>query len=151
MADSVVVATRMRLRSVRFLPAFLRAANGTAEQARQTPGFLGGALRIERGLVFWTLTVWDTGRAMAAFRDSGLHGMVMGNLAEWASEGSFALWRQDGSAVPQWAEVGDHLSERVRQSKVRHPSPAHTRGDVLLPHHRAIVVRSLSPKSGERG
>ena len=100
--------------------------------------------------MFWTLTVWDSGRAMTAFRDSDLHGRVMGDLAEWTSEGSFAVWRQDGSAVPRWAEVGDHLRERVRQSKVRHPSAAHARGDVLVPRRRAIVVRPLTLERGAR-
>lgn len=61
---AVVVATRTKMHRARFLPKFLVANVRVAWQARRTPGFLGGRLRVEQGGAFWTLTAWQSGRDM---------------------------------------------------------------------------------------
>jgi len=69
----LVVATRMKVRKVRYLPRFLQGSLAAARQAQRTPGFLDGRLRVERDGTFWTLTLWESGRDMTGFRDSGIH------------------------------------------------------------------------------
>ena len=89
---AVMVATRMAMRKRRFVPRFLLGSYAVARQARHSEGFLGGKLRAEpRGGAFWTLTVWDGGRDMAAFRDSGVHQRLAPMAAIWAREAVFGI------------------------------------------------------------
>ena len=89
----IVVVTRTRMGRPRFIGPFLWLCLRIAVQARRANGYVGGALRLTSGPEFWTLTVWDGGKSMQAFRNRGLHGEVMPLLARWADEGSTAIWR----------------------------------------------------------
>lgn len=122
---AVIVATRTKMHRARFLPKFLVANMRVAWQARRTPGFLGGRLRVEQGGAFWTLTAWESGRDMVGFRDSGAHETVMPRLAEWASEGAFGVWNTAESTVPHWDEASGHVATRATFVPLHHPSAAH--------------------------
>ena len=74
--------TRLRVRSVRFLPAFLWKTFLSQRQVERAPGFLGGELLVDSGLTFWTLTVWGSEQAMKRFRGAGAHARVMSRLPE---------------------------------------------------------------------
>jgi hypothetical protein len=115
--------TRLRLRSLFTLPAFLGEARASAEQAARSPGFISGALLLEGRLVFWTRTAWDNEDAMKAYRDSEVHRAVMPKLIDWCDEASVAHW--EGEPVSDWNEIYTRMCTDGRSSRVRHPTEAH--------------------------
>jgi hypothetical protein len=117
--------TRLRIRSVRFLPGFALYALRTGRQARAAPGFLDGALLPDRERTFWTLTAWDEEASMRAYMTTGAHRAAMPRLLGWCDEASVAHWRQEEAALPGWDEADRRMRAIGRPSKVRHPSPAH--------------------------
>lgn len=122
----VVTATRFRVSKGRYLPRFLKGSIDAARQARQSPGFLGGKLRAEPvGGAYWTLTVWQSGRDMVAFRDSGVHAVLMPKLAKWASEAIFGVWASETSELPGWDAVCRRVAEHPNFAALEHPTAAH--------------------------
>ena len=101
--------TRLRVGSVRFLPAFVWKTFLTQRQVVRAPGFSGGRLLIDAGRTFWTLTAWENERAMKAFRGSGPHAKVMPRLVQWCDEAAYAHWVANGDSVPSWPEAYEHL------------------------------------------
>lgn len=121
----VLSVTRLRLRSVRYLARFAPGAFASGRQARAAPGFLAGAVLADRGLAFWTLTLWRDGAALDAFVRSGAHRGAMPGLIEWCDEAAVARWDVPEAALPGWHEVDARLRRHGRASRVRHPSPSH--------------------------
>ena len=81
-----VSITRLRLRSVRFLPGFARHTLGSIRQVKRAPGFLGGALLPDRAWTFWTMTAWDRRDSMRAIMVGGAHRTAMTRLLDWCDE-----------------------------------------------------------------
>lgn len=80
--------TRLRVRSMRYLPSFLWQTFLIQRQAQRTPGFLGGRLLIDAHSTYWTLTAWETERAMKVFRGAAPHVRVMPRLVKLCDEAS---------------------------------------------------------------
>ena len=119
-----ISVTRLRLRSVRFLPVFVPYAVRSRSQAARAAGFRGGALLMDR-LAFWTLTAWDGGGSMRAYMKAGPHRTAMPRLAGWCDEASVVHWEQDDDALPPWPEAIHRMRAEGRPSRVRHPGPEH--------------------------
>jgi heme-degrading monooxygenase HmoA len=120
-----VSVTRLRIRSLRFMPHFGLLLISTRRQVRVAPGFKRGSLLADRQLVFWTLTVWESAQAMRDYMLGGSHRAAMPHLVEWCDEASVAHWDTDGDDVPAWPDADRRMRETGRASKVRHPSPRH--------------------------
>ena len=120
-----VSITRLRLRSVRFLPAFALQTRGSIRQVRHAPGFLGGSLLPDRDWTFWTMTAWDGRDSMRRILAGGSHRTAMPRLLDWCDEASVTHWDQDDDALPSWTEAERRMRETGRISKVRNPSPQH--------------------------
>lgn len=120
-----VSVTRLRIRSIRFLPAFALDFIRTNRQVRTAPGFRRGSLLADRGLAFWTLTAWDTEDSMRRYMLSGSHRTAMPRLLEGCDEASVVHWTQPDDALPSWDEADRRMREDGRPSKVRNPSPRH--------------------------
>lgn len=116
--------TRLRLRSLLTLPAFLRASAEINAQCARAPGFRSGALLLEGRLVFWTRSAWTGSDAMKAFRDSGAHRAIMPKLLDWCDEASVVQWQ--GEAEADWDTIYAHMVTEGRSSRVRRPTRAHT-------------------------
>lgn len=123
-----VSVTRLHLRSVRFLPAFAFHTWRTLRQLRMTPGFLAGRLAAGGGS-YWTLTLWESDAAMRSYRNSGAHRRAMPRLVRWCDEASVAHWTQAEVEVCGVGEASRRLGAAGRLLSVRHPSPAHARGE----------------------
>jgi hypothetical protein len=117
--------TRLRIRSIVYLPRFVWHALKSQRQAERTPGFVGGRLMRESGNIFWTMTAWEDDAAMSAFRVHGAHASVMPSLLDWCDEASVAHWTQETRELPSWQDAHERLIKEGRPSKVKHPSPAH--------------------------
>jgi hypothetical protein len=125
--------TRLRVRSIRYLPEFLLRALASVRQARRSPGCLGADVRREVKLTFWTRTLWRDEPSMRAFMTSGAHRAVMPKLLDWCDEASVTHWQQDGEHLPDWPTAEARMRAEGRTSRVRNPSPAHGRGEAFPP------------------
>jgi heme-degrading monooxygenase HmoA len=119
-----VSLTRLRIRSIRFLPLFALHAWRSLRQIKRARGFQTGALLTDRRWTFWTITVWDSEESMRQFMVSGSHKAAMPHLLEWCDEASVAHWTQ--AEVPSWMEAHKRMREGGRSSKVRNPSAQHS-------------------------
>lgn len=138
----VVSATRLRVRGIRFLPAFFLASNRAGKQAAASPGFRKGQLVIDHGRTFWTVTMWDDLASMKAYRNSGAHGGMMPKIAQWCDEASTATWEQGSEALPDMEELGQRMVEAARFVKLPHASRAHLAGSGPMPP-RARAVQPI--------
>ncbi len=91
--------TRLRVRSLRYVPGFLWMTFLSQRQVVRALEFVGGKLLIDARRTFWTLTAWGSERAMKAFRGSGPHAKVMPKLLEWCDEASYAHWISESDAI----------------------------------------------------
>lgn len=120
-----VSLTRLRLRSLRFLPGFALHTLQAQRQLKQATGFLSGKLLPDRNLTFWTITAWDSEASMRAYMTNGAHKRAMPHLLHWCDEASIAHWTQPEAALPTWDEADERMRASGRISKVHHPSPHH--------------------------
>jgi len=117
--------TRLRIRSIRYLPLFAIYAVRSRRQVQKAPGFLTGALLPDRSWTFWTMTAWDGPESMRRYMTTGTHKSAMPHLMHWCDEASVAHWEQEDSALPSWEEADRRMRECGRVSKVNHPGPDH--------------------------
>ena len=123
-----VSVTRLRLRSMRFLPLFFWHAEASTRQVRSSPGFAGGYLANQGGLTFWTVTLWADQAAMRAYRSSAAHRAAMPKLLHWCDEASVAHWEQENGEAPPPETARRRLGQEGRLSKVAQPSADHVAG-----------------------
>ncbi|WP_375000388.1 hypothetical protein [Aeromicrobium sp. CTD01-1L150] len=135
--SSIVIVTRFMAAEPRYVARLLRASLRCALQARSSAGIRRVHLYAESASVYWTLTEWEHGRDAVAFRDSGAHADVMGELAEWASEAAFVHWQHHGQAPPRLIDVAQH-ADRAVFSAVDRPTPAHAAGELGLPRRARL-------------
>jgi heme-degrading monooxygenase HmoA len=107
-----VSATRLHLRSTRYLVPFLVYSLRVASQAKKSRGFRRGALAGDAQWGLWTFTVWDSDADMRAFRNSGVHRTVMPKLLHWCDEASFAHWTSDAAEMPSSRDDGTHVESQ---------------------------------------
>ncbi len=117
--------TRLRIRSIRFVPLFAVQTLLSLRQVRKAPGFQTGALLADRSFTFWTITAWDSPESMRAYMISGPHKRAMPHLLHWCDEASVAHWTQPDATLPTWLEADTRMRETGRPSKVLHSSPNH--------------------------
>lgn len=126
----LVSITRLRVRSWKYLPAFVVASFRSALQARRAKGNLAVTLLREAHNTFWTRSLWADEAAMKSFMVSGVHRTVMPKLLKWCDEASVARWIQDSAQQPTWDEVHQRMQRHGRASRVNHPSESHRRFDI---------------------
>ena len=122
-----ISVTRLRARSIRFLPTIVLHTLRSRKQLREAPGFIGGYLATSPQWAFWTVTVWTDEASMKAYRNSGSHLRAMPKLIGSCDEAAVAHWTSAGPVIPQPDEVARQI-EGGRTSKVRYPSAAHAAG-----------------------
>jgi hypothetical protein len=121
----LVAVTRLRIRSVRFLPLFLLHAVRSMRQARASAGMLRAEVFSDAARTYWTCSVWQDQQSMRAYMTCGVHGRVMKRLAHWCDEASVVHWEQDAAEMPTWALAHQRMQRDGRPSRVDHPSAAH--------------------------
>lgn len=141
-----VSVTRLRIRSVRFLPALLLHSARTIWQVERAPGFQGGALVADRSRAFWTMTAWDSHDSMTSFLNGGPHRVAMPRVSDWCDEASVVHWEQPGEALPSWYEADGRMRREGRPTAVRHPSPHHQALTYREP--RSLAIIPMRPAGG---
>ncbi len=119
----LVSITRLRVRSLRFLLAFIWYSLRSARQASRAPGNLATQILKERKRAFWTATAWTDESAMKNFMLASPHRVAMRKLLEWCDEAALVHWVQGTKDLPDWKEAQRRLQAEGRRSKVNHPSP----------------------------
>lgn len=142
--------TRLRLRKLRFLPAFLYRAHLAQRQAAASDGFLGGYLAISRRLAFWTITVWQDVESMHAYRRAGAHLRVMPKLFRWCDEAAVATAFDMAAEPPSAAEAAQRLGRDGRLVKVRFPTEAHRSGLAWPDGSIPRPSQTIRPRRGVR-
>lgn len=145
----VAVTTRFTTSSSRQLPRFLGGTVAAALQARRSRGFLAGQLRIDPHGAYWTLTLWESGRDMAGFRDSGIHAVLVPKLAGWADEAVFGVWNTPDRVLPPWQEVQQRVAEHPNFAPLDNPNAAHLAHRFQTSARDGLVLsipRSLKPR-----
>lgn len=120
-----VSITRLRVRSLWFMPGFARMAALSARQAARAPGNLTVGFLREGLRIYWTSTSWESEAAMRAYMLAHPHKAAMVKLLHWCDEASVVHWTQPDPAPPTWAEAHARMQREGRPSKVNHPSEAH--------------------------
>jgi heme-degrading monooxygenase HmoA len=120
-----ISVTRLRIRSIRFMPFFAIHTQRSLSQVRRAPGFRTGALLPDRSFTFWTLTAWDSQEDMRRYMTTGSHKTVMPRLMHWCDEASVAHWTQEDETLPSWIEADQRMRSEGRASKLNHPGPNH--------------------------
>jgi heme-degrading monooxygenase HmoA len=115
--------TRLRVRSIRFLPFFVLYTYRSLRQVKTSSGFQCGGLLADRSWTFWTMTAWDNQESMRRFMTTGAHRAAMPRLLNWCDEASVVHWEQAEAALPSWTEADQRMRASGRVSKVRNPSP----------------------------
>jgi hypothetical protein len=140
-----VSLTRLRIRSIRFLPLFFLHALSVLKQTKKAPGFQHGALLPDRDWTFWTMTAWDTQESMRQFMTAGSHKAAMPHLLHWCDEASVVHWQQPEAALPSWTDADTRMRKEGRASKVRYPSPQHANLSYRTPRTtRATTIQRSS-------
>lgn len=120
-----ISVTRLRIRSIRFVPFFALDILRTRRQVQNAPGFQGGSLLAHWAWTFWTMTAWDSHESMKRYMTTGAHRTAMPHLLDWCDEASVVHWEQPEETLPSWTEAGNRMRQAGRPSKVRNPSPRH--------------------------
>ena len=136
-----VSVTRLKVRSVRFLPSFVIHTLRSVRQVKEAQGFRDGALLIDRHWTFWTMTSWDNQDNVRSFMRAGRAGKQCRTLCD---EASVAHWDQSETGLPSWLDASQRMRESGRPSKVRFPSPHH--GTLSLPSPRVTAGASIAAK-----
>jgi len=123
-----VSITRLRVRSVFYMPLFMLHAMRTMMQAQKADGVQGVETRFEKNNVVWTKTVWTDEAAMKKYRGSGAHQIAMRILSEICNEAAVARWQQADAQLPSWEEAHQRMLREGKQSRVKHPSPLQAAG-----------------------
>lgn len=140
-----ISVTRLRLRSIFYLPQFLWHTLKSQRQVVRARGFLSGRLLRDSGNVYWTVTAWEDEAAMRAYRSTGAHGSAMPKLLDWCDEAAVAHWTQPQAELPDWAEAHRRMMSEGRTSKVRKPSAAQLAKRIAEPKNLKSGGQTLKP------
>ena len=140
-----VSITRLRIRSLWFLPQFFLQTQRTISQVKNAGGFLGGSLLPDRRLTFWTMTLWRDQQDMRAYIVSGPHLKAMPRLLEWCDQASIVHWTQADDVPPSWSTADLRMRTEGRPSKVRNPAAGHL--DLGFDAPRTIRGSAIVPTS----
>ena len=144
----VISLTRLRVRSVRYMPGFLWYAFQSRRQLARAGGFLQGLLGPAPSRAYWTVSAWTDEAAMKRFRDTDWHKAAMPRLLEYCDEASVARWTQETADLPDAATLMERMKTSGRVSKVRRPTAEHTAGQTVpdgQPPRPGLSIRPDSP------
>jgi hypothetical protein len=128
-----VSITRLRIRSIWYMPLFALHAMRTMSQAQSAEGKLAVDTRFEKDRVVWTKTVWRNEDAMKQYRGSGAHQVAMRLLSRICDEAAYVRWQQETETPPTWQEAHRRLLAEGKLSRVKAPSPMHAAGQAAPP------------------
>jgi len=120
--DYLAMATFIELGSVWNLPRSEWYTLRVHRQLALTPGLAGYSFRAEFPLRYWTISAWETGRALRGFVRAGAHRSVMAALPATTRRFRHTHWKATGSELPlAWADAL-HRLDRADPASTAHPA-----------------------------
>ena len=109
--DSIVMASRFRVRRHRDVLPFFVDAMRVFALARRSPGILGVTLSA-RPLrkEFWTLSQWTDQAALEAMVRTEPHASIMVRQRAVMAESAFRTWTAPADTPPTWADAQHEIS-----------------------------------------
>ncbi|CQR62458.1 DUF3291 domain-containing protein [Streptomyces leeuwenhoekii] len=106
-----VFASRFETRTLLGALMFLARTPRVWRQVSRAPGAYGASLKAEPfKRTFWTLSAWESPRALEDFARSGAHGPAARGLAAQMKDSGFAAWTATSDDLPvSWAEARRRL------------------------------------------
>ncbi len=117
-----ISVTRLRVKSILFLPSFFLVNNRSVKELIITPGFFKGKELLDKNLTFWTMTAWKDLESMKTFRNSGAHRKAMQKLPGWCNEASYVHWMQETDVLPTWTDAHLKMLSEGKTTKVKQPT-----------------------------
>jgi hypothetical protein len=139
----LISVTRLRIRSVWYLPLFFLHTLRATRQARAASGNRALQLLPDAQRTFWTCTLWTDLAAMRAYVAAGGHRASMQRLAHWCDEASVVHWEQDSSELPDWTIAHQRMQQEGRASRLDHPSAAHLAFEIAPPRPVTLGARAI--------
>ena len=143
-----VSVTRLRIRSIFYMPQFMWYALRSRGQSECAPGLIAGSVMREARNAFWTLTLWESVEAMEAFRTKGAHMAAMPKLLDWCDEAAVVHWTQESRELPSWQQAYERMIKEGRPSKVHRPSKAHLAHNFPPPRPGVLARQFIGHWSG---
>jgi heme-degrading monooxygenase HmoA len=110
--EVVLMASLLRLDSVRRVPGFVRAAMAIRQQVLRADGAVGVALNTALPRTFFTLSAWRDRDALNAFVRSEPHVSSMRRYRPAMADARFVFWRTTPDSLPpSWSEAQRRLRE----------------------------------------
>ncbi|MFC5751189.1 DUF3291 domain-containing protein [Actinomadura rugatobispora] len=114
---TLVMASRLEVRSLRHVPGFLAASLVLWRQARGAPGAVGVGLRawpLRR--TFWTVSAWEDEAAIRAYAGTEPHRSTMRRKRAVMRESDFVFWNVPAGDLPvSWEEVERRIAAHREQ------------------------------------
>jgi len=121
--DIVVMASLLRLDSLRRVPGFLRAAMAIRQQVLHAEGAVGVALNTALPRTFYTLSAWRDRDALNAFVGSEPHVSTMRRYRPAMRDARFVFWNATPDSLPpSWPEVQRRLREAAPATEPARPA-----------------------------
>jgi hypothetical protein len=139
-----ISVTRLRLRSLRFIPGLYWETGKISRFLETAPGFLGGKLLADRHRTFWTMSVWKDAESMRAFRNSRVHAAVIPKVNQWCDEASVVHWETGDGRLPDWIEAWRRMIESGRPMPLTFQSTDHKARRIRKP--RTTNGRDIVPR-----
>jgi hypothetical protein len=111
--EYLTLLSYLPLRAYRKIPLFFRYTAQIHRQLRATPGAIGYTLRAKVfSRRFWTLSVWESDRALMDFVAKVPHGEAMKAIALHMGATKFTRWKTLGSDVPpDWDDAIERMAK----------------------------------------
>ncbi|MBV1931698.1 MAG: hypothetical protein KUG71_08265 [Porticoccaceae bacterium] len=126
----IASATRLRLRSIRYLLPFLWQVKKVRQQVKKAPGNCGIDLRKSQGLAFWTRTLWKDVEDLQRFQSAGAHETGKPKLSIWCDEAVHTHWACEKNQLPTWEEAEKAMVKHGRLGSLDFPSRGHSAGEI---------------------
>ena len=139
-----VSVTRLRVRSIYYLPQFLWYTFTIQRQAERAQGLIGVRLLVDSNHTYWTLTSWESEKSMKSFRGAAPHSKAMKKLPKWCDEAAYTHWTEDAPRLPEWNEAYERFVQSAKLSKVEHPSAAHQHSEFRQPNLKSRLRRDFA-------
>ncbi|MEP7264803.1 MAG: hypothetical protein ABI772_09900 [Bacteroidota bacterium] len=117
--------TRLRIRSIWLLPKFMWYAAKASKQAVAADGIIAEKTFKDRGLVFWTCSIWEDEQKMLNYMRSGAHKKAMPYLQHWCNEARTGRTIINTKEFPSSKEMAHILMQHGKASKLLQPNENH--------------------------
>jgi hypothetical protein len=110
--EVVLMASLLRLDSVRRVPGFVRSAMAIRQQVLRADGAIGVALNTALPRTFFTVSAWRDRDALNAFVRSEPHVSSMRRYRPAMADARFVFWSTTTDGLPpSWSEAQRRLHE----------------------------------------